>query len=168
MEQSSRIRAPLPGPKELAEVPQHVQAGDIHTLSELGISEVGVSQSHAHGVCAVTGGEDEALKRVRAYINDDGKKPHSPNDRSSEHLGADFSCRSYAWLAHGCVRPRRIFQDLCGQGGSLVAVLRSSTYLELVWRDFFRCITAKYSERREDAASRGVSKDRRKLAVGTF
>lgn len=169
VEARGKIREPLPWPEELCALPQQLELGEVPTLQALGIADY--STTPVQGVCAVTGGEDEAMRRVQAYVADSRRVETGSAAVVSGaggggaglavHIGADFSCRISPWLALGCVSPRRIFREM-GQGGITVkALLRSSTYFELVWRDFFRCITAKYSEKRAAVATG------KKGAVGT-
>lgn len=154
VEQRSSIRDPLSAPTELTPLPSHLNVGDVPTLKDLGIADIGVAQHH--GVCAVRGGESEAFSRVIAYVEDARRmEAKNPSDsRITSHIGADFSCRISPWLALGCVSPRRIFKEMKEAASSPHLLIRSSTYFELVWRDFFRCITAKYSEKRAVSASR--------------
>lgn len=156
VEARSQIRDPLPAPKEFAPLPGHLDVGDVPTLRDLGISDSG--SFHPHGVAAVRGGEREAISRVQIYVKDARRlESKSPSDANvTAHIGADFSCRISPWLALGCVSPRRIFKEMKDAAFAPHNLLRSSTYFELVWRDFFRCITAKYSEKRAASAGRSV------------
>lgn len=131
------IRASLPPPEELPALPKAVGAGEIPTLKELGLSE---PDAAAHGLHAFVGGEGEALRRLKAYIKETRAVP---NGRATAvHLGADFSCKISPWLALGCVSPRKIHADLTEYAAKAG---RTSTYFELIWRDFFRFITQKYA-----------------------
>jgi deoxyribodipyrimidine photo-lyase len=115
-----------------------------------------VESSTTAGVRSIKGGEPEALRRVRAYVDETGRadaQSLSRKTRVSAHLGADFSCRISPWLALGCVSPRRIYQELSKVALQPELLAKSATYFELVWRDFFRFITCKYSERRVGAKS---------------
>lgn len=171
VETQSKIQDPLPAPRELAPVPHHLEAGDIPSLADLGITDVSGPAAaspiarlqqqnhsvHSHGVSAVRGGEKEALARVSTYVVDARRmearaKSGSSNNSPSNLVGADFSCRISPWLALGCVSPRRIFKEMKEASSTPNPLIRSGTYFELVWRDFFRCITAKYSEKRAAAA----------------
>jgi deoxyribodipyrimidine photo-lyase len=131
------IRAPLPPPDGLPPPPKAVDAGAVPTLGDLGLSE---PDAAAHGLHAFVGGEGEALRRLAAYI---GETRAVPAGRSAAvHLGADFSCKISPWLALGCVSPRRIHADLSERSAKAG---QTSTYFELIWRDFFRFITQKYA-----------------------
>lgn len=155
-EQNGRIRAPIEAPKELPALPTHIKVGDIPDLATLGVSNP--IAPHSHGVCSVTGGEKEALKRVNAYVNDSRNlESRTSPGKEAAHIGADFSCRISPWLALGCVSPRRIFKEMSDLSSSPPTLLRSSTYFELVWRDFFRCITSKYSGKRAASVGRKLA-----------
>lgn len=175
VENNSKIQDPLPTPRELAPVPHHIEAGDIPSLADLGITDITGSASpvarlqkpkhaiHSHSISAVHGGEKEALARVATYVVDArcmearAKSSNGSSSSASNHIGADFSCRISPWLALGCVSPRRIFKEMKEASSTPNQLIRSSTYFELVWRDFFRCITAKYSEKRAAAAGKNRS-----------
>eukprot|EP00177_Eucheuma_denticulatum_P008829 GFKZ01016032.1.p1 GENE.GFKZ01016032.1~~GFKZ01016032.1.p1 ORF type:complete len:406 (-),score=61.97 GFKZ01016032.1:1814-3031(-) len=161
VEKEGTIRTPLLAPKEMPAVNKAVQVGEIPTLGRLGISETPVeTRCDVQGVGGVKGGENEAMKRVRAYVEDSKKLSTQGGPRASvtAHLGADFSCRISPWLALGCISPRRIFAEMKKSVMDVAVLLKSSTYYELVWRDFFRCITAKYSSRRSKAATKASPK----------
>lgn len=166
LERNSKIQEPLPAPKKVPALPKQVELGDIPTLSQLGITEHPRAK-HAHhvaasGTAAVRGGEKEALSRVAAYVRDthqaDARRAFRKTSKSgiSAHanVGADFSCRISPWLALGCVSPRRIFHEMKKATNDPMQLTRSSTYFELVWRDFFRFITSKYSEKRAVSAGK--------------
>lgn len=161
VEKHGTIRTPLPPPETLPQLPRSLRPGDIPTLATLGIRDTPKNLEYpgsaAKGVSAVIGGETEAIERVRGYVNDVKRvEANGPRARSTTHLGADFSCRISPWLALGCISPRRIFVELKKVSTNHELLLRSPTYYELVWRDFFRCITTKYSRKR-CAARRGVA-----------
>ena len=102
------------------------------------------------GVGNIVGGEPEALRRVAAYVAESRRADAAlrPGGKPGAHLGADFSCRISPWLALGCVSPRRIYAELQKAVADAAGLTRSPTYFELVWRDFFRFITCKYSQSR--------------------
>lgn len=165
VEKSGTIRTPLPAPEKVSQIPKAISAGEIPTLSTLGIDDTPRTMSTSAGVSAVTGGESEATQRVKAYVSESKRfeAEQSPRAKVTAHLGADFSCRISPWLALGCISPRRIFDEMKKASRRPENLLRSSTYFELVWRDFFRCITAKYSNKRSSAGSRSLP--RRKAMV---
>lgn len=153
IETHGEFRDPLEAPKELPALPTHIKTGKIPDLGTLGFSSV--PETHQHGMCAVNGGEEEALRRLNVYMSDIVQlESSSGSEKSAAHVGADFSCRVSPWLALGCVSPRRIFKEMSKIMSSSEAFIRSSTYFELIWRDFFRCITTKYSTKRAISAGR--------------
>ncbi|KAL0435899.1 UNVERIFIED_CONTAM: Blue-light photoreceptor PHR2 [Sesamum radiatum] len=79
--------------------------------------------------------------------------------------GANFSCKISPWLAMGCLSPRSMFDELKKSASSLISSAtnkknggsgKSDTGLnwlmyELLWRDFFRFITRKYSTAKQQS-----------------
>uniref|UniRef100_A0A7S3A4G6 Uncharacterized protein n=2 Tax=Rhodosorus marinus TaxID=101924 RepID=A0A7S3A4G6_9RHOD len=156
-----QIREPLPAPKKL---PRTIdcESGRLPTLSDLGLGSEPPRKLKAE---RFTGGEIDAMGRLERYIAEAKRN----SGTASSHLGADFSCKISPWLALGCVSPRRIHQEL--KKRNVVPEVRiarhflplekdtkrsffpeqiskSTTYFELVWRDFFRFITLKYGASR--------------------
>lgn len=170
VDESGTIRVPLPPPDGLPRLPNGTRLGEIPTLSALGISgdfSPSPTPPAATGVSSVTGGEKEAMQRVRAYVEEARRfDKNSPRARVTANLGADFSCKISPWLALGCISPRRIYDFMKKLGGKPEQLLRSSTYFELCWRDFFRCITCKYSSKRSATGSRSRSAGHRRALVG--
>lgn len=168
VEGKSKICDPLPAPDQLPRLPRGLAAGDIPTLAALGIDDVpteDICTAPATGVRSVTGGETEALSRVSAYV-DESKRydaDMSPHANVTAHLSADFSCRISPWLALGCISPRRIFSEMKKAALSQKALLSSSTYFELVWRDFFNNITMKYEIKRAGATAGRAGRTRKNL-----
>lgn len=155
VEKDGIIRTPLPVPDKLSTLPRSLDRGEIPTLAALGIRDVPdkPSISPASGISAVSGGETEAMCRVHSYVKDANRVEvdNSPRARVTAHLGADFSVRISPWLALGCVSPRRIFEEMKTNTVRAELLMQSSTYYELVWRDFFRCITTKYARKRSSS-----------------
>ncbi len=139
VQRDGTIRAPLPAPRALPGLPRGIDVGEIPALTDLGLAE---PDATAHGLHTFVGGEDEALRRLNAYI----AESLAPAGKSAAiHLGADFSCKISPWLALGCVSPRRIHADLADKAAKAG---QTSTFFELVWRDFFRLISVKYAKQR--------------------
>lgn len=89
------------------------------------------------------GGESAALERL-AYYLEDNKLASSYKETRNGLLGTDFSTRFSAWLANGCISPRRIYHELKAYEARNGA--NESTYwivFELLWRDFFRFMAMK-------------------------
>lgn len=147
------VRPPLPAPTRMPPLPaRSVLAGEVPTLAQLGLTEpttfssspdapsisTSASASASTSPLAFKGGEAEGLARISAYVRD--WHDMSDDQSASVHLSTDFTCKISPWLLVGCVSPRQIYWQLV-ESGCKAAV--STTYFELVWRDFFRFVTAK-------------------------
>ncbi|XP_062143679.1 blue-light photoreceptor PHR2 [Alnus glutinosa] len=145
-----------------------VEPGDIPSLVDLGlnpsatIGQDGKPAAHA----SMVGGETEALQRLQKFATECQAQPHKgTKDGSNDSIyGANFSCKISPWLAMGCLSPRSMFDELKktatrtisassnrNDGGSPDTGMSWLTY-ELLWRDFFRFITKKYSSKQLAAA----------------
>lgn len=153
-----QVRRPLDPPKRLPSLPTHVGAhptavcpiGDIPTLKQLGLSDppLPTSGPSAPTLPAFSGGEPEALQRLNEYVHECANTARS---NSVISVDTDFSCKISPWLSLGCVSPRKIYADL---GHAHAKTAQSTAYYELVWRDFFRFVTAKYSASGRKATTR--------------
>ncbi|CAM9003395.1 unnamed protein product [Rhodiola kirilowii] len=128
-----------------------VEPGDVPTLMDLGLnSNASMDQST---VCStMVGGETEALQRLQKFATECQAQP-SQGTKDSIY-GANFSCKISPWLAMGCLSPRSMFDELKKTAARTMPAAsnnkNSDTSLnwlmyELMWRDFFRFITKKYS-----------------------
>lgn len=154
------IRPPLPVPDNIPKLSNNLEVGEIPTLSDLGLTE---PEETAHGIHWFHGGEKEALSRLGTYIAESRSLPYGRS--AAVHLGADFSCKISPWLALGCVSPRKIHADLSERAAKAG---QTSTYFELIWRDFFRFITQKYAycrARKDDNLSPRVRSSRSSTAA---
>lgn len=167
VEKSGIIRTPLPAPESLSRLPKGLSVGEVPTLRALGVSDIPITPTRVNstGVSTITGGEAEAMARVKSYVEERRRMDAESSLRSevTANLTSDFSCRISPWLAVGCISPRRIFDDMKVGSPNPERLLNSSTYFELVWRDFFKCITAKYAGKRSSGL---LSTPRRKTMVG--
>lgn len=153
VQKQSVIRKPIPAPCEVAPLPTPTPpSGELPTLEQLGLQSSKLSSTTmttTSDTVPFMGGEDEALQRLSCFV----KESRSARPAAAV-LGGDFACRISPWLALGCVSPRRIYADLAG-GASTVA--QTTTYFELVWRDFFRYVTVKFAKGTKQS-SRGITK----------
>ncbi|KAL9670756.1 hypothetical protein QQ045_008314 [Rhodiola kirilowii] len=128
-----------------------VEPGDVPTLMDLGLnSNASMDQST---VCStMVGGETEALERLQKFSTECQAQP-SQGTKDSIY-GANFSCKISPWLAMGCLSPRSMFDELKKTAARTMPAAsnnkNSDTSMnwlmyELMWRDFFRFITKKYS-----------------------
>ncbi|MDX1683954.1 MAG: DASH family cryptochrome [Saprospiraceae bacterium] len=96
---------------------------------------------------AFRGGETEGLKRLRYYIWE-SEAVSTYKDTRNGMLGADDSSKFSPWLAHGCLSPKMIYEELTRYEEKVVA--NDSTYwlfFELLWRDFFRLMGKKHENK---------------------
>ena len=93
------------------------------------------------------GGETTALDRLDRYLWQTDLIATYKETRNGL-LGEDYSSKFSAWLAHGCLSPRQIYNELKRYESERVR--NESTYwlvFELLWRDFFRFVALRYGTR---------------------
>ncbi|KAE8664896.1 Blue-light photoreceptor PHR2 [Hibiscus syriacus] len=144
-----------------------IETGDIPSLTDLGLNQM--AQDGKPSVSAsMVGGETEALQRLKKFAAECRAQPHKGSKDGSQDsiYGANFTCKISPWLAMGCVSPRSMFDELKkttnrsssstsmkndgGNGSPDTGTNR--LMFELLWRDFFRFITKKYSSAKVGAA----------------
>lgn len=141
-----------------------VEAGEIPTMEDLGISENAISRAASDRYSiggSLKGGENEALRKLDEFLSEarlnignslkgkQGAKCES-SKLPSCGIGSSFSCKISPWLATGCLSPRYVYRVLSASGriihnstesykecGKETTVLTWITS-ELLWRDFFR------------------------------
>ncbi|XP_010518466.1 PREDICTED: blue-light photoreceptor PHR2-like [Camelina sativa] len=129
-----------------------VELGDIPSLLDLGISPT--ARTSQEGKPTMVGGETEALTRLKSFAAECQARLSKGNQKGGNNsvFGANFSCKISPWLAMGSISPRSMFDELkktisastTPRNGSGDTGLNWLMY-ELLWRDFFRFITKKYS-----------------------
>jgi deoxyribodipyrimidine photo-lyase len=93
------------------------------------------------------GGETEGYKRLNTYFFETQAISTYKNTRNGM-IGENYSTKFSAWLAFGCLSPREIYYELKNYEGQFSA--NESTYwleFELLWRDYFRFMMKKYSNK---------------------
>ncbi len=111
------------------------------TLTELGLS---IFEIDARSVLQFKGGETEAKNRLNHYFFETQLLSKYKETRNGM-IGSDYSSKFSVWLAHGCISPRFIYQEVQKYEAEFGA--NESTYwliFELLWRDFFRFMFKKY------------------------
>ncbi len=138
------IRPTLPIPTVLPVLPEGLTLGDLPTLAQFGHEPFELNE---RSVLPFKGGETEALKRLQHYFWDTDCIQNYKETRNGL-VGADYSSKFSVWLAHGCLSPKMIYQELRRYETERKG--NESTYwlfFELMWRDFFRLMGKKYSNR---------------------
>lgn len=121
-----------------------IDVGKLPTLKSLGFKSIAVdSRAAIHFV----GGETVALKRLEVYFWERDQLRNYKFTRN-QLLGKDYSSKFSAWLANGCLSPRRIYWEVKRYENERKKNV--STYwlvFELIWRDYFRFQAAKQGSR---------------------
>jgi deoxyribodipyrimidine photo-lyase len=93
------------------------------------------------------GGETEGYKRLNSYFFETQAISTYKETRNGM-IGENYSTKFSAWLGLGCLSPREIYYELKKYEAQFSA--NESTYwleFELLWRDYFRFMMKKYSNR---------------------
>ncbi|XP_045833519.1 blue-light photoreceptor PHR2 [Trifolium pratense] len=163
--QKLEIRKTIEALDQLKGLPSRgdVQIGDIPTLMDLGLNpSATMSQDGKPGHnTSMAGGETEALQRLKKFAAECEAQPNKGfKDGAQDSIyGANFSCKISPWLAMGCLSPRSMYDELKKTASRAVSASSSRNdggngssktgtnwlVFELLWRDFFRFITKKYS-----------------------
>ncbi|MEF8808361.1 DASH family cryptochrome [Natronomonas sp.] len=143
VEAETEVRDPIPVPASVR-TPDDldaVDAGEVSTLSALGVEE---PPTDDRSVLDFEGGESAGMERVDAYVWE-GDHLREYKETRNGLLGADYSSKFSPWLAAGCLSPRWIHREVERYEDERVA--NEDTYwlvFELVWRDFFQFQFAKH------------------------
>jgi len=143
VEKDARIRVTFSSPKTLPPLPE-IELGEIPNLGKLGLE---VTLIDERGVLKFQGGETAGKTRLKHYFWDANCLKDYKQTRNGM-LGADYSSKFSPWLAHGCLSPRFIYEEV--EKYEAERVKNDSTYwlvFELLWRDFFRFICAKHGNK---------------------
>ncbi|XP_014514103.1 blue-light photoreceptor PHR2 isoform X1 [Vigna radiata var. radiata] len=160
--QKLEIRKTIEALDQLKGMPSRgdVEIGDIPSLMDLGLNPSStMPQDGKTGANAsMVGGETEALQRLKKFAAECEAQPHKGyKDGTHSIYGANFSCKISPWLAMGCLSPRVMYEELkktasrsisaSSKNGGNGSSKTGTNWLmfELLWRDFFRFITKKYS-----------------------
>ena len=145
VQKKSSVRPPIDPPSGLSPLPDDLDPGTIPSNDDLGVD--GDPQPDKRGVLPFEGGETRGLDRIEEYIwREDCLKKYKATRNGL--LGANFSSKFSPWLAHGCISPRTIHQNVKRYEDQRVS--NKSTYwmiFELIWRDFFTYVTWKAGDR---------------------
>ncbi|CAL1398615.1 unnamed protein product [Linum trigynum] len=137
-----------------------VEPGEIPTLLDLGLSSP-TQDGKPAAYASMVGGETEALQRLQKFaVECRAQPPKGTNGNHNSIYGANFSCKISPWLTMGCISPRSMFDELKKTGSRMISASSKKDdgsgnpsgdtgmnwlMFELLWRDFFRFITKKYS-----------------------
>ncbi|MEM9987540.1 MAG: DASH family cryptochrome, partial [Bacteroidota bacterium] len=148
VEKMASVRDVFPTPEQIT-VPGNLDAGQIPSLEDLGLS---TPRQDPRAVLSYQGGEVAGLERLQDYLWEDDLLKEYKETRNGL-LGADYSSKFSAWLALGCLSPRKIYQEV--KRYEDLRVKNKSTYwliFELIWRDYFRFVAKKHGNKIFQAA----------------
>ena len=134
VEKQSRVRPTVDAPETLPPLPDDLDPGPIPSPDDLGIEGDGTVDERS--VLPFEGGETRGLDRIDEYVwREDCLRTYKATRNGL--LGANYSSKFSPWLAHGCITPRQIYEEV--QRYEDERVSNKSTYwmtFELIWRDF--------------------------------
>jgi deoxyribodipyrimidine photo-lyase len=140
IERESTIRACIDAPQSISPITP-IPFTQLPCLEQLGLSEIAVDK---RSVLDFKGGENEGLERLKDYLWTKNLLKNYKKTRN-EMLGANYSTKFSAWLAMGCLSPRKIYEEVSRYENTQIK--NDSTYwliFELMWRDYFRFIMLKH------------------------
>lgn len=145
VEKITPVRDPLPTPVKVPPVVEDdLDFGELPTLADFGLEPPPHDERAAiHFV----GGESEGLDRVEEYFFETEAVATYKKTRNGL-VGKNYSTKFSAWLAQGCISPKRVYQELKDFEEKVTS--NDSTYwvfFELLWREFFRLQGKKYDEK---------------------
>jgi deoxyribodipyrimidine photo-lyase len=153
VEAEVKIPEPLPAPHQFPLLPD-IDAGECPSLERLGLK---VPEIDPRAVQIFGGGEAAGLKHLQTYIWKKDRLRVYKETRNGM-LNPDDSSKLSPWLALGCLSPRYVHAQVIQYEAERVK--NDSTYwliFELLWRDYFRWMSAKHGDRLfRDSGLRGL------------
>ncbi|PIN07212.1 Deoxyribodipyrimidine photolyase/cryptochrome [Handroanthus impetiginosus] len=146
-----------------------IEPGEIPSLVDLGLNPNATMGQNGKTAAnaSLMGGETEGLQRLKNFAVECKAKPNNGfKDGANDSIyGANFSCKISPWLAMGCLSPRSMFDELKKSASSMISAASNKKnggagttdtgmnwlMYELLWRDFFRFITRKYSSAKQQS-----------------
>jgi deoxyribodipyrimidine photo-lyase len=116
----------------------------IPSIEDLGLEPF---ELNANTAFPFSGGESEALKRVKNYFFETENLSKYKKTRNGL-LGESYSSKLSAWLANGSISPRTIYWEI--QKYEQEVCKNEDTYwlfFELIWRDYFKYISLKHGNK---------------------
>ncbi|MEL6248864.1 MAG: DASH family cryptochrome [Cyanobacteria bacterium J06648_16] len=143
VEKGSTVAPTFPTPEKLPPLPE-IERGEVPTIQQLGLEPQEIDD---RGVLQFQGGETAGLERMQHYFWEADQLKVYKKTRNGM-LGADYSSKFSAWLALGCLSPRRVYEEV--QNYEEKRTRNDSTYwlvFELLWRDYFRFVCNKHGDK---------------------
>ncbi len=144
-ERLTPVRPPLSTPARIPMVEDSgIDAGEVPGLADFAIAP---PVKDPRAAITWTGGETAGLDRLAYYLFD-SQAISTYKETRNGLIGSDYSSKFSAWLAQGCLSPKRIYAEVKAYEAKNGA--NESTYwmiFELLWRDFFRLMGKKHGDR---------------------
>lgn len=143
-ERITPVREPLPTPTKIPPFTGEVDYGPIPDLSDF---DLRLPPEDERSAIRQKGGETAGLDRL-AYYFFESQAVDTYKQTRNGLIGSDYSTKFSAWLAHGCLSPKKIYWELKAYEDKNGAT--DDTYwviFELLWRDFFRLLGKKYGSK---------------------
>ncbi len=141
-ERITPVREPLPTPVRIPlSDDENIAFDRVPELADFGIPE---PPEDSRSPIDWQGGEDAGLDRLAYYLFETQAISTYKETRNGL-IGSDYSTKFSAWLAQGCLSPKRIYWEIKAYEEKNGA--NDSTYwvfFELLWRDFFRLMGKKH------------------------
>ena len=132
VERDSQVRPCIETPEQIL-TPEIIDAGNIPTLADLGLTE---PVEDARGDFHYEGGESTGLLQLNQYISG------QPLIAAKGAKHGDHPSRLSAWISLGCLSMRWVYREVThGSHNS-----SSPLVLELLWRDYFRFMFKKHGK----------------------
>ncbi len=143
-EKISHIRNMFDTPKKINKPNQEIDSSYIPQLKDFTDELI---EYDSRSVLDFVGGESIALERLKYYLwNTDLIKIYK--ETRNGLIGGNYSSKLSAWLANGCISPRKIYYEIKKYEKNRFK--NDSTYwliFELIWRDFFWFTALKYGNK---------------------
>ena len=136
-ERITPVRDPLPTPSKIPPCCEDIEL-DWGQLPDLSDFDLRCPPEDDRTAIHQKGGETAGLDRL-AYYFFESQAVDTYKQTRNGLIGSDYSTKFSAWLAHGCLSPKRIYAELKAYEDKNGA--NDDTYwvyFELLWRDFFR------------------------------
>jgi deoxyribodipyrimidine photo-lyase len=142
-EKMADVREQFPTPEQVPS-PVISDPGELPSLNDLNLKEAPYDE---RAVLRHQGGESAGLERLYDYFWEEDRLKSYKETRNGL-LGSGYSSKFSAWLALGCLSPRKIYDEV--KRYESLRTKNKSTYwliFELIWRDFFRFIAKKHGKK---------------------
>ncbi|XP_077992170.1 cryptochrome DASH-like [Glandiceps talaboti] len=144
IETKSKVRSTIHPMEKMKPLHGGLEHGELPTMKDFGFKDPKIDPRSAFHF---EGGESSALARLHYYLWESDCVAKYKEMHTGVNL-PDNSTKFSAWLALGCISPRKIFEEIHKYENERTS--NESTHgviNELLWRDYFKFIALKYGDR---------------------